>query len=287
MSTHRVDILDEIRRVATELGRPPSRTEFKAATGISESRILGQHPTWNAAVIAAGLQPNEGNRPVTRDILFADWGNVVRLRRGIPPRSAYRRDGTHSPTVFDKRIGAWSTIPEAFREWASGRPEWSDVVTLLPVPRQRPAMTNPLSLAEQPVAAKVGAAAATRRPVLTGRPTYGNPINFRGLRHEPVNESGVVFLFGVVARELGFLVEALQAGYPDCEAKRQVGPGKWQRVRIEFEYESRNFRDHGHQPAGCDMIVCWRHNWPDCPEHIEVLALADAIRTLAAADDAV
>lgn len=148
-------------------------------------------------------------------------------------------------------------------------------------------MTNPLSLAEQPVAAKVGAAAATRRPVLTGRPTYGNPINFRGLRHEPVNESGVVFLFGVVARELGFLVEALQAGYPDCEAKRQVGPGKWQRVRIEFEYESRNFRDHGHQPAGCDMIVCWRHNWPDCPEHIEVLALADAIRTLAAADDAV
>lgn len=116
---------------------------------------------------------------------------------------------------------------------------------------------------------------------LGDRPTYGNPIDFRGLRHEPVNENGVVFLFGIVARELGYLIEAVQAGFPDCEAKRQIGPNKWQRVRIEFEFESRNFREHGHAQDGCDIIVCWRHNWAECPSNLEVVELASVIQSLA------
>jgi hypothetical protein len=100
-----------------------------------------------------------------------------------------------------------------------------------------------------------------------------------------VNEEGVVFLFGMVAKELGYMVEALQAGFPDCEAKRQVGPNKWQRVRIEFEFESRNFRDHGHPDEGCDVIICWRHNWHECPTHIEVVALETVIQSLAKSED--
>lgn len=109
---------------------------------------------------------------------------------------------------------------------------------------------------------------------------YGPPIDFRGLRHAPINEQGVVYLFGIVSYELGFIVEAIQAAYPDCEAKRQVGKDRWQRVRIEFEYRSSHFRDHGHSPSGADLIVCWEHNWPDCP--IEVLELRTAIGNLGA-----
>jgi hypothetical protein len=50
-------------------------------------------------------------------------------------------------------------------------------------------------------------------------------------------------------------------------------PEKWQRVRIEFEFEieSRNFLTHGHDVKGCAMIV-WKHNWPECP--LEVLELS-------------
>jgi hypothetical protein len=29
------------------------------------------------------------------------------------------------------------------------------------------------------------------------------------------------------------------------------------RIRAEFEYRSGNFITHGHDPAGCDMVVCW------------------------------
>ncbi len=110
-------------------------------------------------------------------------------------------------------------------------------------------------------------------------------LDFRGLRREPINENGVVFLFGMVARELGYSVEAVQAGFPDCEAKRQVGPGKWERVRIEFEFESRNLRVHGHPVGGCDIIVCWRHNWTECPPSLEILELSSVIRTLASSED--
>jgi hypothetical protein len=54
----------------------------------------------------------------------------------------------------------------------------------------------------------------------------------------------------------------------------------WQRVRIEFEFESRNFLKHRHKKDGCDMIICWRHNWPECPSNIEVLELSKVLEGL-------
>ena len=67
------------------------------------------------------------------------------------------------------------------------------------------------------------------------------------------------------AAHLGFLVLRVQAEFPDCEALRMVAEKRLQKVRIEFEQESRNFMRHMHYPAGCDLIVCWEHNWPECP----------------------
>ncbi|MGZ4867641.1 MAG: hypothetical protein ACXV7C_10485, partial [Candidatus Angelobacter sp.] len=101
--------------------------------------------------------------------------------------------------------------------------------------------------------------------ILRDRPVYGRPLPWPELAHEPVNELGVVFVFGMMARRLGFVVHRLQAGFPDCIAMREVAPGMWQRVRIEFEFESRNFKRHNHRRDKCDVIVCWKHNWKDCP----------------------
>lgn len=103
------------------------------------------------------------------------------------------------------------------------------------------------------------------------------PLVQHGMAYEPVNEMGVVFLFGMVAPLLGFRVEALQAGFPDCKAKLEMEPGRWQDVNVEFEFESRKFRDHHHDPDKCDIIVCWRHNWKGCPERIQVLELSSIL----------
>lgn len=277
------EVLNAIRDAARPLGRAPSRAEFKSASGMSEYQVLKHFSSWREAVRAAGLEPHSTNLPLEPSVLLKDWGEMVRRERRIPTRDQYRRAGNYSPGVFEKKFGPWSNIPAKFKAFAESRPEWVDVVVLIPmeVNRTSPSVPKPAASASSSSAVE----APHRRPKLDNRPTYGNPIDFRGLRHEPVNEEGVVFLFGMVARELGYLVEAMQAGYPDCEAKRQVDAGKWQRVRIEFEYESRNFRDHGHSPDGCDIIVCWRHNWHECPPSLEVVELSRVIKTLASDEE--
>lgn len=277
------EVLNAIRSAAQSLGRPPSRREFMRASGMTEYQVLKQFPSWREAVRAAGLEPHSTNIPIDPEVLLEDWGELVRTIRRIPTRVQYRRDGGHSPGVFERKFGPWSAIPAKFRELAKGKPEWEDVLALLPVENARASSHRSFDSTSTPQPCSTSRGPCHAK--LDNRPTYGNPIDFRGLRHEPVNEAGVVFLFGMVAHELGYSAEAVQAGFPDCEAKRQVDAGKWQRVRIEFEFASRNFRDHGHPPNGCDIIVCWSHNWPDCPPHLEVVELSAVIRTLATAED--
>lgn len=278
-------VLNAIREAAKTLGRPPSRREFMSSTGINEYQVLRHFPSWREAVRAAGLDAQPTNLPIDPAVLLEDWGELVRRVRRIPTRNQYRHEGTYSPGVFERKFGPWSSIPTKFRVFAEGHPEWADVLTLLPPESTRPLPSTVATPSEMPLSTLPSSVRASRHTKLPDRHTYGNPIDFRGLRHEPVNEDGVVFLFGMVARELGYLVEAVQAAFPDCEAKRQVEAGKWQRVRIEFEFESRNFRDHGHPPDGCDIIVCWRHNWPECPPQIEVVELCSVIKTLSSSDE--
>jgi Homing endonuclease associated repeat len=306
-------ILDSIAAIARGAGRPPSRSEFVALAKISEHSVSQFFPTWNAALQAAGLPPYTLNLRLDDRELLEDWAHAVRKNRAIPARRVYRHLGKFDHRTFERRFGPWSQLPEVFRNFAQDKPEWADVLALLPVPASKPSpkrVQNPLpnsSVAqallpalslEGPVRSSPSNKASAplqkppstpppvklRYPPLDHRPTYGHPMDFRGLRHEPVNEQGVVLLFGMVAKELGYIVEAVQSAFPDCEAKRQIGPGRWQRVHLEFEFESRNFRDHGHSITGCDVIVCWRHNWPDCPAHLEILELSSLIQSLPASN---
>lgn len=279
------EVLDAIREAASALGRPPSRSEFRARTGMTERNILNHFPSWNGAVKAAGLEPHSTNQKLDDEELLNDWGLLIRKHRSLPTREQYRREGTFSPGTFEKHFGPWSALPGKFREFAHGKAEWADVLAMLPEPAPKWRAATAATVVQNGVVLPSNSGSTSRHARLTDRATYGNPIDFRGLRHEPVNEQGVVFLFGMVAKELGYMVEAVQTGYPDCEAKRQVGPSNWQRVRIEFEFESRNFRDHGHSPEGCDVIVCWRHNWAECPAHLEVVELSSVIQTLSKSED--
>jgi len=117
----------------------------------------------------------------------------------------------------------------------------------------------------------------TARGLYKDRPVMGEPFDRSPMTNAPVNELGVMVLFGMVAAGLGLQVESVQGKFPDCVARRQVATGKWQYLRIEFEYESKNFKLHGHDPKGCDMIVCWRHNWKECPAEIEVVELSKLV----------
>jgi len=81
------------------------------------------------------------------------------------------------------------------------------------------------------------------------RDIVGDIINFRGLVYAPVNEYGVVGLFFKIMDDLNMRVELIKAGFPDCIGTRYIGNGRWERLNIEFEFKSRNFKIHNHDAS--------------------------------------
>ncbi|HEU0368458.1 MAG TPA: hypothetical protein VFR42_04580 [Candidatus Acidoferrum sp.] len=289
-------ILKAIAAKAQELGRAPTLLEFVTDARIPKNWVFRLFPRWNEAVQAAGLQPFRLYRRPEDHELLIDWGQTVRKLRVVPSARAYDLHGTYYPATLEKRFGSWPVIPQVFRDFAKGQREWADVLALLREAEQSAAAalsqqtgSRHTIVGARDTRARCASSRASNpsktssHPPLKQRPTYGEPLDFPTLRHEPMNEQGVVLLFGMLAKDLGYVIESVQTGFPDCEAKRQIGPSRWQRVNLEFEYESRNFHEHGHPLTGCDVIVCWRHNWPDCPANIEVLELSTRIHSFCSA----
>lgn len=102
----------------------------------------------------------------------------------------------------------------------------------------------------------------SRSEVLEGAP----------LHHAPENELGVVFLFAHLAKKWRIRIDTIKANFPDCIAYQKI-QGREKRIRIEFEYKSKNFKTHGHSLAQCDWIVCWEHNWPEVPKSLQIIEL--------------
>jgi hypothetical protein len=121
--------------------------------------------------------------------------------------------------------------------------------------------------------------AAKLKPIVKKRTEtqdiVGEPINFRGIVYAPMNEAGVILLFSKVMKDLGIIYEASPSKtFPDMIARRKE-EGGWAKRYVEFEYKSSHFKTHKHDPDKCDIIVCWIHDWTDCP--IEVIELKDLI----------
>lgn len=81
------------------------------------------------------------------------------------------------------------------------------------------------------------------------------------------NEQGVVWMFSKMAKNFGWEALDIRTGYPDATFLNAAG----QRFEVEFEYASSNFVTHGHDPSGCDFVVCWIEDKP--LDGVEVLAL--------------
>ncbi len=253
----RAALIERVQALARERGTPyVSRAEFRRATGIACSRVQ-RHFRGHADLLrAAGLQTYVLHTRVSDEELMQAMRDAFLESEGVVAQFRFDRVARHSRSVYRKRWGGWASAIAVFRDW---------------VEKHHPDFPYLDALRRH--------SGRARRPKPLPPPgdrRYGPLLSFRALHHAPVNEAGVVFLFGLMAEELGFIVDALRTDFPDCEAKRRIENGAvWVPQRIEFEYRSRNFRDHGHDPEACDLVVCWEHNWPDCP--VEVLELKSAV----------
>lgn len=269
----RKQIVDALVSLARELGRPPTNIEFQGRARITHRHIQRHFAKWNDALAAAGLPPNS-KISIPNAALLDDWGFTSRKLGHCAQRNEYIAEGKFAGNTLVNRFRSWSGVGRAFFARSETDPKWKDVIQFI---RDREACNiGPWLIRPRGSHAKSPGKSGVQSPTHPSTPpdfTYGDPIDFKSLRNAPINEAGVVYLFGCLAHRLGYVVEAIQSNFPDCEAKHKAPDGKLRRVRIEFEFESKNFLLHKHDLAGCDVIVCWRNNWKGCPLHVVDLSV--------------
>ncbi|HET9838260.1 MAG TPA: hypothetical protein VFR84_08500 [Candidatus Angelobacter sp.] len=267
-------ILRSIRLCARKLQRNPGLRDLRLLAGISEQVLYKRFGSLRRALEAAGLQPSGPGIGQQESTLLLDWASVARKLGKLPSVHEYENAGRFSNMPFHSRYTPWTRIPDAFLRFASEhnlQARWKDVLIMIAARNSAPrAAAKPRSLVR-----------VRKGPIHQDRPVYGAPLmNVPELAYEPLTESGVIFAFALVARKMGFVALRFQTAFPDCEAMREVARGVWQRVRIEVEVDSRGFLRHRHKKNGCDIIVCWRHNWLECPKNIEVIELSKVLRQI-------
>jgi hypothetical protein len=259
------EIVAAIKRAAQELGVDRLSAEtFQQLTGIARPTVRRHFGSWDKATDRAGVKPARTSKAsyvkVSDQELFKNI-HVLRQELGRLPTFLALKGLPLGDRVYRHRFGSWNGAMEAYRRWLEEGGE------------------HPASLSPETTLFTTQISAKSRRARTT---VYGEPINFRGLMYAPTNEQGVVFLFGMVAEELGFIVELVRGAFPDCEAKQLIpNTNTYEKIQIEFEFRSSNFREHKHDPAVCDLVVCWEHDWAECP--IEALCLKEALQTLSPA----
>ncbi len=106
----------------------------------------------------------------------------------------------------------------------------------------------------------------------------GDVLGVRGIVYEPINEQGVILLFAALCYDLGFRIEGIRTKFPDAILKRKNSKGNFSKCLAEFEFRSSHYQLHNHPTKGCNLIICWGHDWKDSP--IEVLELKSIIKDL-------
>ena len=269
-------IIEEIKKIAMKLGVKSLKCkEFSKNSKISLGSVRYYFGTWNNAVKEAGLTPIDSKdvlsvfrekRMIKDNELLLDLIRLYNEFSKEPTEDLINAKGKYSVRPYRARwktprnafLIAQKKFPDEFKKVKSREIEEIKDKNIAFIPQT----IKPQKLRKRGV-------------------TFGEPIDFRGLRFAPVNEQGVVYLFGMISHELGYLIESVRTECPDCEGKRCFDKDKnqWEHVRIEFEYKSSHFKEHGHNENECDIIVCWIHDWKESP--LEVLELRSVIKYLA------
>jgi hypothetical protein len=292
-------IIDAVRECAEKLGHTPSHVELMMHASVSRKTVRRHFSNYGALLAECNLSGTGSGYKAPMEDVFRDWARLVRALKKVPTIAEYELESQYSVRPLVTRFGTWKQVPFGLKLYAEEQglaEEWKDVLAIVEVREEQNKALGALKRVQGPdnvrrarrFAARQANSGLKRAMEQVGvggpddvnssklqRVVYGTPMRPCPLVCGPVNEQGVVFLFGAMAEKLGFVVLRIQTEFPDCEALMQVEEDRWERVRIEFEYESRNFLKHMHEVSGCDMIVCWRHNWPECP--MEVVELRGEI----------
>lgn len=257
--------LNELKKIAHNLGTSvvtmkmfdEQNPEILAST---VSRLWGG---WRNAIEAAGLSPHPNYRKaIPLAELAQEFLDVVNEIGRIPAVHQIVRRSNHGMNTFTRKFGGYIQFKISAIEYLLDQVDINeDIQCTL---RDHLKQLNPPTENIPPPAVH----------------RKGRHLGFRAFAFAPTNESDVVAMFGAVANELGFEIVSTRGPFPDCEARRKTKTRRptFRKCLIEFEFQSSDFRKHRHPQDGCDLIVCWEHDWEECP--LEVLELSSEINKL-------
>jgi hypothetical protein len=267
------EIIAVVQEQATRLGRVPSLSQLLKERKINRNDFNKFFDSYREVLEACGMEGRGSGYQLSQEALFLEWAEIARSLGKIPSIQEYQDHSKHSIRPLLNRCGPWRKVPKrAFEYIKLGQLQgkWEDVIEIiLRSSKSKEWLLRTSNTSEGLI---------SKPQIYSEKLLYGAPLFPSVLTYEPTNEIGVIVLFATMARELRFTITHVQTEFPDCEAMREVGSGRWQRLRIEFEFESRNFLYHGHAVDGCDLIVCWRHNWEECP--VEILELKSVVEKM-------
>jgi hypothetical protein len=283
-------IIDTVRDCMEKLGHVPSHRELTRMTLVSRRQIRWHFGNYTRLMRDCNLEKWGGGIKVEMDELVRDWAGMVRDLKKLPSQSEYSHFSKYSVSPLVNRFGNWAQVPYGIKQYVEeqGRTEeMRDVLAVIAVQgrdvkpgrslrtlRQGPddmAGTETRGLEARPdnvisPGPHDGARAAhDEAGGAADGGVYGSLMRFGPMVCAPTNEQGVLFLFGAMAEKLGFALLKVGTAFPDCEAFRVLHGERQELLKVEIEFESRNFLKHLHDAKKCDLIVCWRHNWPECP----------------------
>jgi hypothetical protein len=267
-------IIEILKNLAERLGQT-TLSKKDVASIIPTSTVSGRFGNIGNALEAAGLRRKEAcshfrerGVQIEENELFAALYKVECTIGHEPGCNECSAHCEYSLKPYRNRFGKWSNVLSHYRKWKLESEQLLPSLALGTCGNSEGDF--PLNAEEKAEQTLPGGLPISIRKEKAPNQFDGEPIDFRGLRHAPINEQGVVFLFAMVSRELGFNIESVQQGFPDCEGKYIFDYKKnlWAKARIEFEYRASNFEQHGHDPNQCDFIVCWLNDWPDCPVNV-------------------
>jgi hypothetical protein len=289
MKMTKQQIIDAVLEWTEKLGHVPSHVELIQLAGVNRKVVRRQFGSYRALLAELKLSGTGSGYQVTLEELFRDWARLARKLKKLPTISEYELHSQYSVRPMVTRFGTWKEAPRGLKQYAEEQgwaEEWKDVMEMVNAREKQEKALRALKSAPGSHNARKARRFAIRSRIddpkqgpgsakkTMGRKVYGGLMRPGPMVCEPTNEQGVLFLFGARAEKLGFAVLTVGTAYPDCEAFRIMEGGRLERVRIEFEFESRNFLMHMHEPNKADIIVCWRHNWEECP--LEVIELKRA-----------
>lgn len=261
--------IQHLQRVAHTLGREYlTKEEFSQNSQISAVRVSRVFEgSWHAALRAAGLDPSPNfKREVPLSKLADDFLHAAIDLGRIPTLVQLTRRSSHASDTFSKKHGGYDEFKRRTIDLL-----FSNNIRI-------PSAIKQLLDTERAQLLEETAIALDATPTSPHR--QGRTLNFRAFIYAPTSEHDVVQIFGNVAEELGFEIVGNRSAFPDCEARRRQPSTRetFKPCLIEYEFASSDYRKHKHPLSGCDLVVCWEHDWLDCP--IEVLELKSKIKKL-------